>query len=245
MNTPPLFLIESVPPVGESVELTGAEGRHAADVRRIGVGETVLLGDGRGCVAQAEVTESGRGRLELLVRRLEHVPEPPLRVVLAQALVKGDRGELSVELATEAGVDAVLPWRAARCVARWDDGPRGAHALQRWRSTAAQAAKQSRRPWIPQVQEPVGTAGLVDRVGPSAATLLLHGPAPTPLREVVLPADGEVLLIVGPEGGVTPEEQQALIGAGATPVRLGRELLRACTVGAVALGALGVLTDRW
>jgi 16S rRNA (uracil1498-N3)-methyltransferase len=245
VSTPPLFLIDSVPAVGESVRLEGAEGRHAADVRRIGGGETVLLGDGRGGVAQAEVTGAGRGRLELLVRRREHVPQPRLRVALAQALVKGDRGELAVELATEAGVDAVLPWRAARCVARWDDGPRGAHALQRWRSTATQAAKQARRAWIPQVHEAVGTAALLDRVRAAETALLLDGTAATPVQKIDLPAEGEVLLVVGPEGGITPEERETLTQAGAVPVRLGREVLRASTVGAVALGALGVLTDRW
>jgi 16S rRNA (uracil1498-N3)-methyltransferase len=245
LSTPPLFLIEQVPAVGESIRLDGAEGRHAADVRRIRVGETVLLGDGRGGVGDAVVTGAARGRLDLRLRRRDYLPEPPLRVVLAQALVKGDRGELAVELATEAGVDEVLPWRAARCVARWDEGPRGAHALRRWRSTAEQAAKQSRRAWIPRVHEPVDTAGLVERVRLGTAALLLDGSAGTPLRAVELPAEGELLLIAGPEGGVAPDEREALTAAGALPVRLGREVLRASTAGAVALGALGVLTDRW
>ncbi|MDQ2710191.1 MAG: 16S rRNA (uracil(1498)-N(3))-methyltransferase, partial [Actinomycetota bacterium] len=141
MSTPPLFLVGELP-AGELAELAGPEGRHAVTVRRLRVGEPVLLGDGRGARALGSVVAVGRDTLGVRLLQRELVPRPTPTVTVAQALVKGDRGELAVELATEAGVDAVLPWRAARCVARWDDGPRGARALQRWRSTALAAAKQ-------------------------------------------------------------------------------------------------------
>ncbi len=166
-------------------------------------------------------------------------------MLLAQALVKGDRGELAVELATEAGVDAVLPWRAARCVARWEDGPRGAKALARWRTTAREAAKQARRPWLPEVTEPVTTGALARRAAAAAATLVLHESAEDGIALIDLPAAGDLLLVVGPEGGITDEELAALAAAGARPVRLGPEVLRASTAAAVALGALGVRTGRW
>jgi 16S rRNA (uracil1498-N3)-methyltransferase len=172
-------------------------------------------------------------------------------VTLAQALLKGDRGELAVELATEAGVDAVLPWRAARCVARWEDGPRGAKALARWRSTAQAAAKQSRRVWLPTVGEPVSTRELLTRCTALGATaglaLILHESADTPLARTLAAAPdvAELLLVVGPEGGVSDEELDALTAAGAHPVRLGPEVLRASTAAAVAMGAIGALTTRW
>jgi 16S rRNA (uracil1498-N3)-methyltransferase len=149
-----------------------------------------------------------------------------------------------VELATEAGVDGVLPWRAARCVARWETGPRGDKALARWRSTAREAAKQARRPWVPVVEDPVGTPALARRAA-GATALVLHEDAGEALAAVPLPAAGDVLLVVGPEGGITPEELDVLTAAGARPVRLGAEVLRASTAAAVALGALGVLTQRW
>ncbi|MGQ0574765.1 MAG: 16S rRNA (uracil(1498)-N(3))-methyltransferase [Pseudonocardia sp.] len=263
MSTAPVFLVETLPAAG-TVVLDGPEGRHAATVKRLRSGEAVQLSDGRGGLARAVVRVVGRDRVELDIVERRDVPAPALRVVLAQALVKGDRGELAVELATEAGVDEVLPWRAARCVARWEDGPRGDKALGRWRTTAREAAKQARRAWVPAVGEPVTTTALVSRAGAAAATLVLHesatvglaglgrvgspGPAgaePEGAVEAALPARGDLLLVVGPEGGITDEELAVLVAAGARPVRLGPEVLRASTAAAVALGAIGALTSRW
>ena len=219
-----------------------------------------MVGDGRGGLATAEVTAVGRDSLQLRVLERRWVPPPRPTVTLAQALIKGDRGELAVELATEAGVDAVLPWRAARCVARWEDGPRGDKALARWRSTALAATKQSRRPWLPEVNEPVSTHTLAARcAGVSGAgqadgclALVLHEAATTPIAEALgaLAPDAEggldeLLLVVGPEGGIADDELGLLCAAGARAVRLGPQVLRASTAAAVALGAVGALTGRW
>jgi 16S rRNA (uracil1498-N3)-methyltransferase len=229
------------------------------------VGERLLLGDGRGGLATAEVTGVGRDALRLSIVDRRRVAAPCPTVTLAQALVKGERGELAVELATEAGVDAVLPWRAARCVARWDDGPRGDKALARWRSTVLAAAKQSRRAWLPEVSEQVGTQALAARCAAAGAAgggaLVLHEAATVPISAAVrelavpttmtttvpttVPTAAELVLVVGPEGGITDEELEQLCAAGARAVRLGPQVLRASTAAAVALGALGVLTERW
>lgn len=233
-------------------------------MRRTRVGERLLLGDGRGGLADAEVTGVGKDTLRLAILRRHTVPAPCPTVTLAQALVKGDRGELAVELATEAGVDEVLPWRAARCVARWDEGPRGDKALARWRSTALAATKQSRRAWLPEVGDPVGTSALAARCAAADAALVLHesaeGSIAAAVRELlpaamldgaapegasVAPGGVELVLVVGPEGGITEDELASLCAVGARPVRLGPEVLRASTAAAVALGALGVLTGRW
>jgi 16S rRNA (uracil1498-N3)-methyltransferase len=244
LGTAPLFLVDAVPSAGPLV-LDGPEGRHAATVRRLRPGEQVLVADGRGGLGHASVAFVERDSVGLTVLTRVELPPPAVRVTLVQALVKGDRGELAVELATEAGVDAVVPWRAARCVARWEDGPRGDKALARWRSTVREAAKQARRPRVPPVDEPTTTAALTRRVADADVALVLHESASLGLTSVDLPAAGEVVLVVGPEGGVTDEELAALTAAGARPVRLGPEVLRASTAAAVALGALGVLTDRW
>ena len=238
---PALFWVEAVPPAGEVV-LDGPEGRHAADVRRVRPGEVVLLGDGAGTRARAEVTEVAKARVTTSVLERRHDEAPALRVVLAQALAKGDRGELAVELATEAGVDAVLPWRAERCVARWDDGPRGEKALARWRASAREAAKQARRAWLPEVAPPVTTRDLAAR---EAAVLLLEATAVDSLATVPLPERGDLVLVVGPEGGVTDGERATLAGAGAREVRMGPDVVRTSTAAAVALGALGARTARW
>ncbi|MCW2716334.1 MAG: rRNA ((1498)-N(3))-methyltransferase [Pseudonocardia sp.] len=225
--------------------LDGPEGRHAATVKRMRVGEVVQVTDGRGALAQAVVESTGRDTVSLALTSRSTLAPPAPRVLLAQALVKGDRSELAVEMATEAGVDGILPWRAARCVARWEDGPRGDKALARWRSTVREAAKQARRPWLPVVEEPVTTAMLARRVADAAGALVLHEGATDRLAEVDLPTAGDLLLVVGPEGGVTDDEIAALTAAGGRSVRLGGEVLRASTAAAVALGALGVLTRRW
>lgn len=244
MTTAPLFLVDELP-AGELVVLDGPEGRHAAAVRRMRAGEDVQLADGRGGLVRAVVAAVGRDHLQLrVVERIRLAPPAP-RVLLAQALVKGDRGELAVELATEAGIDGVLPWRAARCVARWDDGPRGQKALDRWRTTAREAAKQARRAWVPEVAEPVSTAALARHVTAAAAALVLHESATVGLARIELPDAGDLLLVVGPEGGIADDELDRLTGAGARAVRLGPEVLRASTAAAVALGALGVRTGRW
>jgi 16S rRNA (uracil1498-N3)-methyltransferase len=242
-SRPGLFLVPEVPLDGEVV-LDGAEGRHAADVRRVTPGEVILLGDGAGTRARAEVTAVAKGRVTVTIRERRHDEPPAVTITLAQALAKGDRGELAVELATEAGVDAIVPWRAERCVTRWDDGPRGAKALARWRSTATEAAKQARRGRIPEVEEPVSTPQLAARLA-GATPLLLEATAEESLATVALPEAGEVVLVVGPEGGVTDAEAARLTAAGATPVRLGPDVLRTSTAAAVALGALGVRTSRW
>jgi 16S rRNA (uracil1498-N3)-methyltransferase len=243
-STAPVFLVDALPAQDRAV-LDGPEGRHAATVRRLRPGEAVRLSDGRGGLADAVVEAASRDNVQLTILERTAVAAPDLRVLLAQALVKGDRGELAVELAKEAGVDGILPWRAARCVARWEEGQRGEKALARWRSTAREAAKQARRPWLPVVEEPVTTSALARRACAVDLAVVLHESASERLADVPLPQRGELLLVVGPEGGVTDTEIDALAAAGARPVRLGAEVLRASTAAAVALGALGVLTPRW
>jgi 16S rRNA (uracil1498-N3)-methyltransferase len=245
--TPPVFLVERLP-AGEHGRLDGEEARHAATVRRMRAGERLVLSDGDGALATCVVEAVRPGRdaaLELAVEHRWTEPEPKLRVTVAQALAKGDRGELAVELATEAGVDAVLPWRAARSIARWDDGPRGAKALARWRHTVRAAAKQARRARVPEVREPVDTRELATVAREADAAFVLEGTARQRLTEISLPSEGELLLVVGPEGGIGADELAALAEAGAVPVRLGPTVLRTSTAAAVALGALGALTGRW
>ncbi|MGH4009158.1 MAG: 16S rRNA (uracil(1498)-N(3))-methyltransferase [Pseudonocardiaceae bacterium] len=245
MSSLPVFGPRQLPPEGTETILDGPEGRHAATVRRLRAGERLVLSDGCGGLALCEVFGTGRDRLRLRVLCRRDEPAPALRVTLAQALVKGERGELAVELATEAGVDAVLPWRASRCVVRWEDGPRGGKALSRWREAARQAAKQARRGWFPEVAEPVDTAELAQRCAVAAGCLVLHEAATDPLPTVHMPVLGELLLIVGPEGGITEAELATLTAAGGRPVRLGPEVLRSSSAGVVALGAIGALSQRW
>lgn len=241
MSTAALFLCDDL--AADELELTGPEGRHAATVRRVKVGEHVDLADGRGTRASCTVVSVGQDVVRLRVDRRAVEPAPQPWLVLVQALAKGDRGELAVELATEVGVDEVLPWQAERCIVKWD-GPRGEKALSRWRSTAREAGKQSRRARHPVLAHWASTDELLARVAVTP-TLLLHESASTPLASVGLPDTGELLLVVGPEGGLTDREVRALTAVGAVPVRLGSSVVRTSTAGAAAVAVISARTSRW
>ncbi len=239
----PLFLVDTLP-AGETFRLDGPEGRHAADVLRLQPGERLLLGDGDGGVVECEVTAAPRGALDVRVLARRDTPAPAVRFVVAQGLAKGDRGELAVQAMTEVGVDEVVPWQAARSVVQWR-GDRGARSHQRWVSVAREAGKQSRRPRLPVVTGPASTTAVTRRVAQASASFVLHEEAAEPLAAVGLPAAGEVFLVVGPEGGVAPEELTAFAAAGAVAVRLGDTVLRTSTAGVAALAVLNARTGRW
>ena len=234
----PVFLAEDLD--GPTVVLRGAEGRHAAGGRRLRPGEAVDVVDGRGGRAGCRVQQVARDEVTLEVLSLVCEPLPAPRLVLVQALAKGDRGELAVELATEVGVDEIVPWAAARCVVQWK-GERGDKALSRWRATAREAAKQSRRARVPEVAA-LHTTGQVAARLRAGTALVLHESAATPLSGLDLPREGEVSLVVGPEGGITEDELHAL---GGTPVRLGPGVLRTSTAGAVGVALVSARTGRW
>jgi 16S rRNA (uracil1498-N3)-methyltransferase len=227
--------------VGAPVSVEGSEAHHAVAVRRLAVGEPVQLTDGAGRVAECEVTATGRARLDVVVRSISSVPALLPEVVVVQALPKGDRGELAVEVLTEIGVARIVPWAAARSVAVWR-GDRAAKSLARWQATAREAAKQARRAWFPEVTPLASTDEVAALIAGAPLALVLHEEATEPLP-VELP--DRLLLVVGPEGGLTPEELAAFADAGARTVRLGAEVLRTSTAGVAAVAALLSRTDRW
>lgn len=239
--TDPLFLdedlLDPVPEVGAVFELTGDEGRHAAVVRRIGPGESVLVGDGRGRGVRAVVLAAAKSGLQLRVEEHLVAPAPALEVVAVQALAKGDRSELAVEMLTEMGVGRIWPWQASRSIVRWS-AERGDKALARWRGTAREATKQSRRLRVPEVGPVLSTARLVEEIERADLALVLDEDAAVPLRDVVLPVRGRVLLVVGPEGGIAAEELERFTAAGARAVLLSDGVLRTSTAGVVALAGL-------
>ena len=196
--------------------LAGPEGHHAATVQRLRVGEAVAISDGRGTTATATIVGVGRSTLELTIdeRRYEEPPSP--RLVVAQAIAKGDRGELAVQAMTEVGVDEIVPWAASRSVALWR-GERGERAWRKWQVTAREAAKQSRRSWLPTVSAAATTAGVADRLRSAAAGFVLHEAASERLSHADLPNHGEIVLVVGPEGGVAPAELEAFHGSRRSP----------------------------
>jgi 16S rRNA (uracil1498-N3)-methyltransferase len=224
--------------------MDGPEGRHAATVARLRVGETLLLGDGSGSVARAQVTAVGRDRLDVTIEQRWYEDPPEPRLVAVQGIAKGDRGELAVQVMTEIGVDEVVPWAAARSVVRWQ-GDRGDRSHRRWVDVAREAAKQARRARVPAVAPPSATPAVGSRIDAAALALVLHEEAATPLTTVDLPSSGDIVVVVGPEGGITPDELAALVVAGAIAVRLGPTVLRTSTAGAAALSVLCARLGRW
>ena len=241
---PPVFVAATADLAGDRIVLGGKEGRHASTVRRLAVGERADITDGVGHVAECVVATARQGELELTVqgRRTEPRPEPQLTVL--QAIPKGDRGELAVELLTEVGADTIVPWAAERCVAIWR-GDRAAKSQARWMSAAVQAAKQSRRSWFPAVTGQADLAAATRRVQDASLAILLDTAAGTSVTELTLPLAGEIVVVVGPEGGVSPAEAAAFRSAGAVGGTLGPTVLRTSTAGAVAAGVLLSRTARW
>lgn len=246
MSTAPVFFWQDTETAGRGarVRLDGAEGRHAALVRRLTAGERVDLAGGRGVVAECVVAVAHKDWLELDVRDVVRTPAPEPRVTVVQALPKGDRGETAVETMTEIGVDAVVPWAASRSIVQWK-GERGEKALTKWRATAREAAKQSRRAWWPTVRSLHSTAEVAELLAGADQALVLHEDAETPLAGLDVVHQGSVVLVIGPEGSISPQELAAFEAAGARAYKMGPTVLRTSTAGTAAATVVLAKSGRW
>ncbi|MFF7040599.1 16S rRNA (uracil(1498)-N(3))-methyltransferase [Streptomyces massasporeus] len=244
--TAPVFVVEHFDAGGGGrYVLDGPEGRHAVSVKRLRAGEDVVLTDGAGRWADCVVLDTeGKDRLIVQLDSVFEEPAEQPRVTVVQALPKGDRGELAVETMTEVGVDAIVPWAAARCITQWK-GDRGVKALGKWRATAREAGKQSRRVRFPEVAEAATTKQVAALLAGADFAAVLHESGDEPLATAELPSTGEIVLVVGPEGGVAPEELALFEEAGAQAYRLGRSVLRTSTAGTAAAAVLLARTGRW
>ena len=257
MSNPVFFtaagaLDEAVP--GSHFTLDGAEARHAVTVKRLAVGESVDIADGAGKRLTGTVRSVAPADLTVECASVTVEDRPHVRLVLVQALAKGDRDELAIETSTELGIDAVVPWQSERSIVRWK-GDRAAKAHGKWESAVTAAAKQARRAWIPEVRSAVDTQGLVGAVSAAGLAVILHEDAVKPFRRILegwrdagQPLDGgprEILLIVGPEGGISPREVTKLCGAGAVTALLGPHVLRSSTAGPSAVVVASDVLGRW
>lgn len=223
---------------GDHVALEGPEAHHA-QVARAQAGEQLWLTSGDGVLARATVRSATKARVELVVDELErHEPRHP-RLTLVQALAKGDRSDVAVAAAVELGVDEIVPWQAARSVVQWR-GDKAIKGEQKWRSAAAEAAKQSIRPFLT-VVHPLTTTNALQQL--SAQLVVLHPEATTSLDAI--PLERDIALVVGPEGGISDAERETLRGFGAVEAHLGPEVLRTSTAGLAAIAALSPMLGRW
>jgi 16S rRNA (uracil1498-N3)-methyltransferase len=246
--TAPVFVVERLDDTGGQLVLDGPEGRHAVSVKRLQPGEPVVLTDGAGRHAECEVVATeGKDRLIVHLGTVSEEPVPTPRITVVQALPKGDRGEVAVETMTEVGVDAVVPWQAARCITQWR-GERGLKALGKWRATAREAGKQSRRVRFPEIADAATTRQVAALLAKADLAAVLHSDfehGSEPLATAELPAQGEIVLVVGPEGGVSKDELALFEEAGAKAYVLGPTVLRTSTAGTAAAALLLGRTGRW
>ena len=242
--TDPLFLADLTGELspGGLVVVTGEEAHHAIAVKRVSVGENVLLSDGRGLGVRAAVIEADRRQLVARILEVIAAPSPPLVWGVVQALAKGDRSDLAVQMVTELGAREILAWQAARSIVRWQ-GDRADKSLAKWRSVARESAKQSRRLIVPDVLA-VSTSDVAAAIAAVDVALVLHEDAPQHVADMELPEEGTGLVVVGPEGGIAPEELDRFVAAGAQLVSISDGVLRTSTAAAVALGQLDVLARR-
>ena len=222
--------------------LDGDEGRHAATVKRMREGEVIHLCDGQGTRAIASVVKVHKNSLDLSIDQFtfEEAPEP--RFVVVQALAKGERAELAVEMLTEVGADAIIPWRAEHSIGKWDSVEKG---LEKWRRTSRESAKQSRRAWIPEISNLKSTAEVCELMSQAQSVFVLHESADQALAACAIREQGTIMIVVGPEGGISPDELAAFSSAGARVVHMGASVMRTSTAGAIAVGGLLMRSQRW
>lgn len=240
--TNPVFFFDYPYVSGESFRLDGDEGRHGATVKRIRVGEAVDVINGRGLRASCNVADVGRDWLDLEVTKVDQESQPQPRMIVVQALAKGDRADLALEILTEVGVDVIVPWSATHSIVKWDD-PKKAHS--KWHRTVVEATKQSRRAWIPELADLHTTHQVCELLLSVDVALVLHESAADPLVAVDVTGAQTIALVVGPEGGISADELAQFVQAGAVIVRMGSSVMRTSTAGAIAAGALFSKTNRW
>jgi 16S rRNA (uracil1498-N3)-methyltransferase len=226
----------------KSFTLDGDEGRHAATVKRMREGEVIHLCDGQGSRAVATVVKVHKHSLDLTIDNFtfEEAPEP--RFVVVQALAKGERAELAVEMLTEVGADAIIPWRTEHSIGKWDSVDKG---LEKWRRASRESAKQSRRAWIPEIANLQTTEQVCELMSQAQSVFVLHESADQALAACAIREQGTIMIVVGPEGGISPAELAAFANAGARVVHMGASVMRTSTAGAIAVGGLLMRSQRW
>jgi len=243
----PLFRSEfaTPPAVGLAVTLGGSEGKHAVNVRRMRVGEGIQLSDGKGLRVRGQVSALGNSSLTVSVESVVQESAPEVGLTIIQALAKGDRDELSIQAATELGCWGVVPWQAERSISKWE-GAKIAKSVDRWQTIVSEAAKQSLRVFEPIVAQPIGSKQLVASVKDYDLVLVLDPTANKGLGSVALDdSQKSVAIVVGPEGGISDHELEALEDAGAVRVHLGAPILRTSTAGVAAIAVIQSKLGLW
>ena len=232
-----LFFVPDLPSqVGASYSFNSEDANHAIKVLRIEVGEIFRVSDGNGGWANVQVNEVTKRSLETTVLEVGRQDPLEIQFTVVQALPKSDRAKEAVELLTEAGADVIVPWLANRSISRTE-------VISKFATTAREASKQSRRLFIPQLHETVKEKGVIELIKSADLALVFHESAQVKLSEIITPQTKakNVVVVIGPEGGITEEELAAFAAAGAHVAGLGRPILRSAHAGLAALSAVNSL----
>ena len=232
-----LFFAPDLPTqVGASYSFNSEDANHAIKVLRIEVGEIFRVSDGVGSWANVQVSEVTKRSLETTVLEVGRQEPLEIKFTVVQALPKSDRAKEAVELLTEAGADVIVPWLANRSISRTE-------VISKFATTAREASKQSRRLFIPQLHETVKERGVIELIKSADLALVFHESAQVKLSEIITPQTKakNVVVVIGPEGGITEEELAAFEAAGAHVAGLGRPILRSAHAGLAALSAVNSL----
>ena len=240
--TNPVFLVSPGSLKPGIVLVDGDEGRHAATVKRIRVAEFIDLADGKGMRATGEVVAVGRDFLEVKIAEVTQVKPSAVQITAVQALAKGERAELAIEISTEVGADTIIAWKSEHCIAKWDDSGK---TLAKWQRIAREAAKQSRRSFVPDVIAAITTNQLIEELKSYDAVFVLHETAEVSLAAATIPQKGNIAVVTGPEGGISPTEIDVFTQAGFKIVRMGETVMRTSTAGAIAMAVIAAKTARW
>ena len=237
-----LFLIDKLED-SNLIEIAGDEAHHAIKVLRTTVGEEILISDGAGNWVRASVENIEKKTFSAKVLERGFQPEKSPRLVVVQGLPKSDRVKDAIEILVESGVDLIIPWQADRSISKWQKD-----SLDKWQSAAVAATKQSRRFRKPEIIDGLSLSQLLEIESENSVVLVMHESATTKLSEVVtskFSGMSEILIVIGPEGGISDSELAVLEGAGAHIVGLGPEVFRSAHAGGAALSAVSALIGRW
>jgi 16S rRNA (uracil1498-N3)-methyltransferase len=235
-----LFFVDDLPQsVGHSYEFQGDDAVHAVKVLRITSGEIFNLSDGAGRFARVQVLTITKKSATVKVLEVGFQEALPVIFTVIQAIPKGDRVKETIELCTEGGADRILMWKAARSIGKAEE------KIDKLQVTAREASKQSRRFRIPEVRGIAGINAVVDEIAHADLAIVFHEAATQQLSQLVHPGPKKILIIIGPEGGLTDDEVDSFARAGATVALLGRPVLRSAHAGLAALAAVNTALSVW
>lgn len=240
----PAYFIASTKELNEQViALKGDEAHHAIKVRRTEINELIFITDTKGLVVEAKVVEIGPGKIlkAKVINKKLHENRNPI-VCVAQAIAKGDRADLSIELLTEVGVDKIIPWQANRSVSRLED--KEVKLIQKWNNTARESTKQARRSFMPEILNLVNTKELVEEFNNFEKVLILDPDSSNSFIEEIKKISKSILLVIGPEGGIDESEMNLFKNAKADFASLGESILRTSSAGAISAAILLAQT-KW